>query len=919
MFSSLPLRAKFLIAPFIGGILTLIIYITSSSIINAQNELFKKINQTDLIRISQINHTIAKLARNNSDIVSLLLKSETIDEEQIYLQGKEILNELYGIEQGLVTAIKGSEKVNIDNVDIFNELTSAFSTYRVEAVLSLEMASVDRTQALYELNLANKKLKILNSIFLKLSENHLYHITEQANEIKGSLSERTYINEISILFIVLMFFVAFSFSDKMSTNLLEVYNALAKLALGDTHIDVKEDKDTHINNLWIAVGGFKDSINKNQRQQRELLVLKYAINQHSIISMTDLDGLITHVNKKFSDVSGYTKTELIGNNHNILNSNDKPQAYWDEMHAKISRGKSWNDVILNLAKDNSSYWVDTSIIPIRESLDTGFITGYMYIQTDISEQVKQHQKLVEAKKEAEAATISKSQFLANMSHEIRTPMNGVIGMAQLLNDTPLNDEQRDYLHSISTSGKNLLTIINDILDFSKLDFGAVELENVSFNLERICLECLEVVANNQTESNIEYIFDYHPVLPRYFTGDPARIRQILLNILSNATKFTKQGYIRLYISYDEGCGLSIEVEDSGIGINADKINHLFDEFSQADISTTRQYGGTGLGLSITKKLIDLMRGEISVKSEYRVGSNFIISLPLPESNNNVTTIAINNNVQNCEILLVDQSDKNNNVFKKLFEYMGADVTVFSNIDSALKSLEAQREQANNYRMMVINNAFSETETINAAKIIRQNTLFNSLKLVVFSTSPLKGEAVLYEKAGFNAYISKFSYYDTMLQVMSATLSHELGQKIITQYTVEDAKQFNVVRTKFVGKVLLVEDIRVNQMIANKMLSSIGLTVDLAENGLEAVQMVEDNDYDLIFMDCQMPVMDGYEATLAIRKNANNKKARLPIIALTANATKEYIEKCHQSKMDDVVIKPYQLEELQACLQEWLGE
>jgi len=917
MFASLPLRAKFLIAPFIGGVLTFIIYITSSSIINTQNELFKDINQTDLIQISKINHTIAKLARNNSEVVSLLLKSETIDEEQIYLQGKKILNELYTIELELATAIEGSKKTIINNVDIFEEVTSAFSTYRIEVVLSLEMASVDRSQALYELNLANKKLKILNSLFLKLSENHLHHITQQANEIKGSLSERTYINELSLFFIILMFVVAFYLSDKMSTNLLQVYNALAKLAQGDTAIEVRQDKDTHINNLWLAVGGFKDAINKNQRQQRELLVLKYAINQHSIISMTDLEGLITYVNNKFSDVSGYSKQELIGNNHNILNSNDKPQAYWDEMHTKISKGKSWNDVILNIAKNGGSYWVDTSIIPIRESLDTGAVTGYMYIQTDISEQIKQQKKLVEATKKAEAATVSKSQFLANMSHEIRTPMNGVIGMAQLLNDTPLNNEQRDYLHSITTSGRNLLTIINDILDFSKLDFGAVELEEVSFNLERICLECLEVIANNQTESTIEYIFDYHPGLPRYFIGDPARVRQILLNLLSNAAKFTKQGYVILSVSYDKNNGLKIGVEDSGIGIKAEGLNQLFDEFSQADTSTTRKYGGTGLGLSITKKLIDLMAGKISVESEYQVGSTFSISLPLPEQIDNVAVTSINNLIQNTEILLLDPSDKNNKVFKRLFEFMGADVSVVSDVDDALEYLKQGVKQANPYQLMVINNTFSESATINLANHIRENNEFDALKLVVFSASPLKGETIIYEKAGFNAYISKFSYYDNMLQVMSATLSHKIGQDIITQYSVEDAKQFRVVKETFVAKVLLVEDIRVNQMIANKMLSSIGLTVELAENGLEAVEMVEDNDYDLIFMDCQMPVMDGYEATLAIRNNSDNKKAQLPIIALTANATKEDIVKCHQSKMDDVVVKPYQLEELQACLQQWL--
>ncbi len=922
MLSSLSLRARFLITPLIGVILTLIVYVTSNEIITSQHKLFQKINDTDLIQISEINHSTAQLAKNNSEIIALLLGAESLDEEQIYQQGKIALSQLHQIEQNLQLTIEGSERIVLNNIDMFNEIEAAFSDYHSESVSAIEMASVDPSQALYELSLANQKLKELNTLFYQLSEYHLQHMTLKAGEIKGSLTEKTYIDEISVVLILLMIIIAYFLSYKISANLSQVKSALVSLSQGNTDIEVLQKEDDYIQHLWRAVGDFKKSLLINQQQKNELLQLKYAINQHSIISITNLAGDIVYINKKFSELSGYSKEEATGKNLKIIDSQNKPQSYWQDMLNSISKGDTWHDEVLNKAKNNDLYWLDMTVIPVKESLGIGEITGYMTIGTDITDRKEQEQKLIEAKSIAEAATKTKSQFLATMSHEIRTPMNGVIGMTQLLQDTPLNNEQKDYLNAISRSGNNLLEIINDILDFSKLDFDAVKLEAISFNLERVGLECLEGIANNSTDIDVEFIFDYQPDLPRHFIGDPARIRQILINLVGNAAKFTKQGHINLRIfespTLNKEEAITIEVQDTGIGIKEEALSHLFDEFSQADSSTTREFGGTGLGLSITKKLVTLMKGQIAVTSIFQQGTTFSISIPLIKNNN--PSLPPMKTIEGLKTLLLDENSDNRRIFKQSFDHMGAKTTVCINEKDVLPTLHRAIADKHPYQILVLGISFQNENSIALAKQIRSEEQFNNLKLLAFPASPKKGDAKHYEALGFDAYLTKLSNYETIQHILSATNARKKGQAIITQHTIEDITVISADKQSFKGTILLVEDIRVNQIIAKNMLTKMGLAIDVANNGQEAVEAFSNNQYDLIFMDCHMPIMDGYQATIEIRQLEQNQKlTATPIIALTANATKEDKIICQQSQMDDVVTKPYQVIDLQKSLKKWLPE
>lgn len=537
----------------------------------------------------------------------------------------------------------------------------------------------------------------------------------------------------------------------------------------------------------------------------------------------------------------------------------------------------------------------------------------------INDREQIEQQLIMAKEQAEAGTLSKSEFLSTMSHEIRTPMNGVLGMTELLEATELNKEQREYVLTILKSGELLLTILNDILDFSKLEAGKVELETISFDLEHMIHDVLQLLMVRTSDKELELILEYPPECPRQLLGDPARLRQILFNLVGNAIKFTDRGHIRIGIQCDltepDVAGITLEVEDTGVGITMEQQENLFQSFTQADSSTTRKYGGTGLGLSISKQLVELMGGEIGIQSVPGKGSTFHFQLKLPLSE--APEPIHKEDLSGVRVLLVDDNAVNRKLFGNMLDYFGTDSEILEEPQAVVHRLLDAFDSGKPFRIAILDYNMPGLDGLNLGRAIRSESKLDDLSLVMLTSSAERGEAKDFSAAGFAAYLTK----PVRIDILRAALESVLGQstsdtQFITRHRVsEDVEHVKNTEQQFKGHVLLVEDNLVNQKVASAMLTKLGLSIDVAEDGLQALDRWRHGQYDLILMDCRMPNMDGYAATRAIR--AEEQGGRIPIIALTANASQEDKDNCQNAGMDDFVTKPFRNIDLISSLNNWL--
>jgi len=688
----------------------------------------------------------------------------------------------------------------------------------------------------------------------------------------------------------------------------------------------------------------------NSRTKAALAALdeqRFAIDQHSIVAVTDVRGNITYVNEKFTQISGYAKSELLGKNHRILNSGYHDKAFFADMYKTISSGKVWHNEVCNRAKDGSLYWVDTTIAPFMG--EDNKPKSYIAIRTDITRQKSIESQLTEALEEAQVASRLKSDFLANMSHEIRTPMNGVIGMTGLLLDTDLTAKQRDYAENTLKSADALLTIINDILDFSKIEAGKLELEIVPLDLRELMEDVAELMALKCREKNIEMLLRYKPECRRYFLGDPGRIRQILLNLLSNAVKFTEQGHVLLsvesYDGVDDTNTLLIKVKDTGIGIEQSKLDKIFNKFDQEDSSTTRKFGGTGLGLAICRELCYLMQGNIIVHSEKGKGSVFSFTLTLAtdpslDSDVNQTPDQYGKRQDNRElkyaethclsgrkILLIDALPISRTIL--LEQISGTNITV-ETAESASLALEKITNAASRlspFDIVIIDSHSVEMTDGNFLEKIEKYHLFDNGVLVYMTSVPSKGDSERLRELGFDAYLTKPTRASELPQILSLAWQEKIQNNkrdcFITRHTLRSKEKGSQKQVSFADvHVLLVEDNPVNQMVATEYLEGYGCTITPAGNGIEVLEQIETQDFDLIFMDCQMPEMDGFEATREIRqrniKSRGADKMRVPIVAFTANAMQGDREKCLVAGMDDFISKPVNQKALEEILKKWLS-
>jgi two-component system sensor histidine kinase/response regulator len=900
-----------------------------------------------LVQSTHTSFEMLKIQRELTEVLGVARLGQ-FDEASAYQFHSDAVNRLAKLEGQLDQSFAKLLTLNLRNEGDLTQARQQFAVYRNYVVMATDIVAIDPMLAATYARQANEQYyafaQRLQKIDVDLAGDSLAHLTTTEEALAKTAQRTQWIGLVATVVGILAWLGA---ALLLSGRLSLLARGLQQLADGD-ELSVDERDFAAIAKLGLQpqglVGGMAAAVLafrvansernaaqvaleverenlESQVEQRTASLKEAHDEQRAIFDAVTVgivlvrDRIVVRCNRKLEQMLGYDPGEL----------NGQPTRIWyadDSMHELVGRtavepalrGETHRQELELVRKDGSVVWVRQGIRQFEKASARRELLGVI---EDITAEREASAVLRQARDIAEGANRAKSTFLANMSHEIRTPMNAIIGMSYLVLKTDMTPRQRDYIKKIQGSSQHLLGIINDILDYSKIEAGKLKVEQIEFELETVLDNVASLISEKAFAKGLELVFDIDRSVPRQLIGDPLRLGQILVNYANNAVKFTAQGEIYIHIAVREESAEEVllygAVRDTGIGLSDAQAAQLFQSFQQADDSTTRRFGGTGLGLAISKQLVSLMHGEVGVQSVLGEGSTFWFTARLGKGHTQLRTLALSRDLLGKRVLVVDDNESARLLLADMLGTLNLQVDQVDSGRAAIDLIDRAEAQSHPYEMLFLDWQMPVMNGTDLAKKVRERPLTAMPRMVLVTgygrEEVLKGA----EDAGIEDVLIKpvnpSLLFDCVVRVLGAPPARV--PRLIDAPSATEAS-LACIRG---ARILLVEDNELNQEVATELLRDAGFVVDLAENGQVALDKVQANDYDVVLMDMQMPVMDGMTATRRIRDLPNHHD--LPIVAMTANAMAADREACLAAGMNDHVAKPIEPQDLFESLLKWI--